>query len=273
MVFPETPVFYNPSLPPSSSLLVYLYAGQVLPTARWGTKAPLGKTRVESAHLACVLFAVAFWQLREAGLVSLELVQQRHLLRTNTSLRVSRTSVGEAGQHDGIEGGLLDVLTPGAWSQRTPAGEAVPPWLKGWADKQQQAIGELARRYNRPLPLRPTPEAVPETVTAAVGRWFGRSVSHPERVPITWTQGEGVAKGYLTLADAHRHPLLALLLGKTICVPESDRIAALEPPFSALLGRWQAFAAQESALAEQLNREVVAGIKLRRSTAESSSAH
>src|SRR4051812_39598987 len=96
------PLLFDPGLPPSSSLLFYLFAERVAPSARRGTRAPLADVRVQSAPLACALFAVAFWQLREAGLVRLELVHEQHFLKSSTRLRVTRTSIAES-QRDGIE--------------------------------------------------------------------------------------------------------------------------------------------------------------------------
>src|SRR5690349_16178616 len=61
----DTSPGFDPAPPPSSSPLLYLYAEHVVPTARWGTKAPLAGVRVKTNRLACALLAIAFWQLRE----------------------------------------------------------------------------------------------------------------------------------------------------------------------------------------------------------------
>jgi hypothetical protein len=281
---PETPPLFDPARPPSSSLLFYLYAERVVPAARRGTKAPLAGVRVDTRRLACVLFAVAFWHLRELGLVGLEVAHERRGLKTSTRVRVTRASLGEdalreEGQRDGIEGGILDVLTPGSLPRRTPAWEAVPGLLKGWATWAERAGSELASLPTlggRPNPLYAA-GAIPgdgkapaETVAEVVTAWYGADVSSPSRVPISWTEREGVAKGYLVAADAHRNPLAALFLGKTTHVPQQERIAALKPEFTQLLMRWRAFQADEAALADHLEREIVDGLDARQ--ADSSTA-
>src|SRR5207253_1763883 len=65
---PDTPPLFDPTLPPSASLLFYLYAERVVPAARWGTKAPLAGLRVDTARLACALFAAACHRHRAEGL-------------------------------------------------------------------------------------------------------------------------------------------------------------------------------------------------------------
>lgn len=268
---PETPSLFDPTLPPSSSLLFYLYAERVLPAALWGTKAPLAAVRVNTQRLACALFAVAFWQLREPGLLRLELAQERRLLKTSTHLRVARASLGQDGRRDGIEGGILDVLTPGSRGKLTPAWESLPQWLNGWGERFEGTVAELSHLPNPPIPVRNTPKAPPATVTDVVARWYGRSVRSPERLPIGWTEREGIAKGYLAVVDAHRNPLAALVLGKTDHVPQREQVAALEPRFAQLLGRWQAFQANEAVLADQLERDIAAGISACAKNLDSSS--
>ena len=93
----------------------------------------------------------------------------------------------------------------------------------------------------------------------------------PESLPITWTEREGIAKGYLAEEAAQRNPLAAVFLGTTTLVPQRERIAALEPAFAQLLARWQAFNANEAELAGQLVRAVVAGIDARRDTSDTGS--
>src|SRR6478672_2802998 len=99
---PDSPAAFDPDLPPSSSLLFYLFADRVAPAARRGTRALLADVRVDTERLAGALFGVAFWQLRAAGLIRLEPVNQGQFVRTGTQLRVVRTSGVESGRRDGI---------------------------------------------------------------------------------------------------------------------------------------------------------------------------
>jgi hypothetical protein len=258
------PAPFDPALPPSASLLAYLHAEQVAPPARRGTPAPLAAVRVDTARLACALFAIAFWQLREAGLVSLEVVSERRLLRTREHLRVARTA-GASGRRDGLEGGLLEVLTPGSRGTLTPAWEALPAWARRWAARVDRARADLAGRPDAPpLLAHAAPPAPPATVADAVARWYGSSVRNPERVSIAWTEREGVAKGYLAVVEVRRHPVAALFRGTTALAAERERVAALAAPCARLLAGWQTFQVAEAALADLLEREIAAGIDARR---------
>src|SRR2546423_755656 len=96
MPAPDTHAAFDPGLPPSSGLLFYLFADRVAPTARRGTRALLADVRVDTERLAGALFAVAFWQLRAAGLIRLELAHQGQFVRTGTQLRVVRTPGAES---------------------------------------------------------------------------------------------------------------------------------------------------------------------------------
>jgi len=87
MLVADSPRPFDPALPPSSSLLLYLFAERVLPAVRRGTALPLSGRRVDTMRLACALFAVAFWRLRQLGLLHMELQQGRHLHKTNASVR------------------------------------------------------------------------------------------------------------------------------------------------------------------------------------------
>lgn len=294
MPAPDAPLVFDPALPPSSSLLCYLFAERMMPKARWGTKAPLSEVHVSTSQLATTLFAVALWYLREFRLVRLELAQERHFLKTTTYLRVTRTEADAAGSFDGIEGGLLDLLTRGGLSRMTPAWERTPRWVKDRATTMAQTmLGRMQSMLATHPELANRPEfanlanvshlsdlsdlsrisgnkTVPATVVEVIGHWYGSSMSSPEGLPIEWTEREGVAKGYLMEVDANRNPIMGALLGKTTHVPQRERIAALEPTFAQLLAHWQAFQANEAALAGQLLTDVAAGIESRRQRTESS---
>lgn len=263
---------FDPTMPPSSSLLFYLFAERVAPAARRGTQAPLAGVHVKTDRLAYALIAVAFWHLRESGRVLLEVVSERRVFRTTTHLRITRAPASTDERYDGIEGGILDILTPSLLTKRIPAWGATPKWLRDRAVWMEQSVANLADRPGFPNLLRTAEKVAPETVTDVLARWYGPSVPNPDRVPIEWTEREGVAKGLLEVVDAGRNPVAALFVGKTTLSPQRERIAALEPMFTQLHARWQAFTANESALAGQLEREVVASIDAHRETYDSGSS-
>jgi hypothetical protein len=264
----DAPPPFDPTLPPTSSLLFYLFADRVVPTDRRGTRSPLAGVRVDTQRLACALFAVALWSLREAGRVRLELEYGLGRTGSESRLKVSRASGADEPRRDGIEGGLLDILTPGSLGKLTPAWEAMPGWVKGLIGKVENARDTLSQLHNLPADAHAPPEAPPDTVTEAVTRWYGKSVLSPSRVPIEWTEREGLAKGYLAAEDAQRHPLLALFLGKTKLAARQDHVQALEPEFARLLARWQAFKSGENTLANQLEQDVSAGISARKESTD-----
>lgn len=69
---PDRPPLFDPALPPSPSLLFYLFAERRVSISRWGTKTPVAGVRVNTNKLAGALLAVAFWNLRNSGRVHLE---------------------------------------------------------------------------------------------------------------------------------------------------------------------------------------------------------
>ena len=110
------------------------------------------------------------------------------------------------------------------------------------------------------IPPRVADQDRSQTVADLVARWFGSVVRGPYRLPIAWTEREGLAKGYLVEADVRRNPLTAFFQGATTIAPQRERIAALAPAFAALHARFRAFQSDEAALATLLDREIDAGI-------------
>ncbi len=265
---------FDPARPASSSRLFYLFSDRALPQTRRGTPAPLSDGHVDTSLLANVLFTSAFWRLGEAALVRLEAVEERKLFKSTTRLRITRVSGAGAELCDGIENGILDTITPGTHGKLTPAWESQPQWIR---DRMAQSEGMRAAFANLPnFPNLPAaahgPSAPPPgTVTDVVVKWYGNHVRDPESVPITWTEREGIAKGYLTAEDAGRNPIVAAFAGATTIMPQRERIVALEPVFAQQFGRWQAFNANEAALARLLAQEVGAGINARRDTSDTGS--
>jgi hypothetical protein len=243
------------ALPVSPSLLIYLFADRAVPTSRLGVKAPLTGVRVDKDQLARLLFGVAFWNLRESRLVQLE--------TTRDGASVTRTADSTAAPRDGIEGGILDVLTPGSAGARSASWEALPGWLRTAAKQSQDAHAQVSQVPQLPAALlahsHPT-TAPPATVKAAVVRWYGEHVTDPAAVALRWVEREAIAKGCLAVTDAHRHPVLAFFLGKTTTVAQRDPIAKLEPRISELMQRWAAFRRDESALFDRLAQEIDAAL-------------
>ena len=253
----DQPLLFDPALPPSPSLLFYLFAERVVPPARSGTKAPVVGVKVDTARLANALLAVALWHLRTAGLVRLE--------PGHDSLRVTLTASATAPHRDGIEAGLLDLLTPGVvWSKKTPAWEASGYWTRGTMGFGHHMRTQLATRPAVPAELaravRAPAQTLPETVTATITRWFGYKVHRPSAVPIQWAECEGRAKGFLAVVDAKRNPVTAFFWGKTIIAAQRRQIASLERAFAELLRHWQSFQATEISLFRQLETAVDAGL-------------
>lgn len=116
--------------PPTPSLLLYLFADQVLPKSLMGTKAPLADVKVPTANLARELFAVAFWHLRESGLVRLDLSREKVLFMNVTHLRVTRTGDGP---RDSLEGAILRHLTG------NPKQDTVKEIVRRWYGKDVSA--------------------------------------------------------------------------------------------------------------------------------------
>ncbi len=254
---------FDPALPPTSSLFLYLRAEQALPAARSGTTTPLAGVCVDSNRLAITLFAVALWRLREAGLVTLELQQERHFFKTTRSVRILPAPAAAGIHRDGIEGGILGVLMPGSpLRSLTPAWEAMPDLFKRWNDQYERRLADVSQLQNLPAVLRDRPKAEPQTVSQVISQWYG--ASHGAiGVPISWTVGEGVAKGLLSRVDAGRNPIAAFFRGRTKIAVLRGRTDPLEGQIAELLARWQAFKAAEGDLAAQLERDIDAIIDLR----------
>ena len=105
---PRLPRRAEPGETPSPSLLAYLFADRILePDGALGLAAPVPCTdrQVEAADLAAVLFAVAFWSLRERGAVRLELGRRR-LLVGRRRLEVTRI---RAESRVSLEGAVMDM--------------------------------------------------------------------------------------------------------------------------------------------------------------------
>lgn len=213
---------FDPTQPPTPSLLLYFFADRVLPKAMLGTKAPLGDVNVSTGNLAREVFAAAFWNLRESGLIRLDVIRQKVLFVNTTSLQVVRTGQGT---RDSLEGAILRQLT-----------------------------GDPKR----------------DTVKAIVMRWYGKDVPNPDSIPVAWAESEGVTKGFIDVVDAHRNVVAATFLGKTNRIPNREKIITLEPAFSQVFSRWQAFKAHEAELAKQLVHDVSSGISARRESTDNS---
>lgn len=273
---PEGSPAFDPVLPPSSSLLFYLFAEHVVPRALLGTKAPKTETRVNTKDLGRMLLAVAFWQVRELGLARLELKQERTLLQRKTTIEVTLVARDSVPHRDGIEGGLVDVLTPGSLHMMTPAWHEAPKWpanlTQRYVEHLQQALDAIAARPD--LAGMPSVAKLkdqrfasdrppPATVEDVIRHWYGGDITSPERLPISWTAQEGVAKGYLREGEHHgmATTVATAVFGQVNVMPDRARIATVESAFIQLHERWERFQASEPDLAKALEHEVAEGIE------------
>lgn len=95
---------------PTIATLIYLFADRVVPrtgTLSRGTLVPCSEVEVRTDELATLLWASAFWNLREQSFVGLELFHRRRLISNQTQIRVIRM---RQGHRPGLEGAILDLL-------------------------------------------------------------------------------------------------------------------------------------------------------------------
>jgi hypothetical protein len=257
---------FDASLPPSTPLLFYLFAEQVVPAAPSGIATPTARARLATAVLAHTLFKVAFWNLRECGLVRLEL--------RGDVVRVSRVSSAADHRLDGIEGGVLQVLSGDPIGNMTAAHESVSPFVQRIVRRSEELRANMQANMHRlPAALREmaVPSSIaPDTVSEIVAAWYGSSDLRPERVPIRWMEREGVEKGLLTEAKRQGNPIMNFFRGGTVLVPQRDRIAAVAPRFDALLRGWRKFQTTEAPLFQRLEHDIAEGIEMRRDSGTTS---
>lgn len=98
------------------SLLMYLFADRFFPPKGWrhvGVQVPCkDDVEVRLEPLAGAMVAAAFWSLRDAGLVHLELSKRKRMLVMPTT-RVAARLTADPGQRPGLEGVLVDQLREG----------------------------------------------------------------------------------------------------------------------------------------------------------------
>lgn len=95
----------------SPSLLLYLFADRFVPEKKFrsvGVEIPCRNVQVKLEELAAGLFAVAFWSLREQGIIGLEAFRARRMLVVPTT-RVRVSGLGSA-PRPGLEGEILKAL-------------------------------------------------------------------------------------------------------------------------------------------------------------------
>lgn len=110
---------------PSPSTVAYLFADRFVPTAKpgkTGMKAFATGAVVVTAELSAGLVAIALWQLREMGVVTLEQYQSKKLGFISTS-GVRATLVGDA-EVCGVEKAVLDTIR----ARRKARDQGVSAW-------------------------------------------------------------------------------------------------------------------------------------------------
>ena len=93
------------------SILACIFADRLTPRESVlgkGVDAPLGAVKVQKKALGTLLFAVAFWNLRQDGVLSLEYHEQKRFLGTRKRVLVHLREDAEA---EWLEGAVLESLT------------------------------------------------------------------------------------------------------------------------------------------------------------------
>lgn len=95
--------------PTSASLMLYLAADELVPKSGRGdaTQIPCKEKTVKKKELAAMIFASAFWGLKEWSAVSLEIMRKRFLFFKTTRVMVESLRREKS---SGLEGGILDTL-------------------------------------------------------------------------------------------------------------------------------------------------------------------
>jgi hypothetical protein len=246
---------FDPALPPSVPFVFYLFADRLIPAARFGTATPVSTARLKTGQFATMLFGVAFWHLRNLGVLQ--------LLDAAGAVSVRRTSTAATVQ-DGLMGGLLQILDGDPIGSMTAGRASMPKFLLAAAESSLGMSAQLASMPRSKLPavLRdhvPSGPTPPATVLEVVGQWYGSVVLSPEQLVIEWMEREGTAKGLFVRGKDERS-LLAKAFGKTTLLPQRQRIAALEPQFAELSRSWAAFQRSEPALFRRIEQDVEAAI-------------
>ena len=112
---------------PSTSLLLYLHADQVVRPANalTGTHVPGIEARVNLNDLAATIVAAAFWRLREDGLIALDVIKKKILfVIPATEVRATLLATGGRG---GLEGDLLTIL--GTMQGQGAVSQVVRAWF------------------------------------------------------------------------------------------------------------------------------------------------
>jgi hypothetical protein len=138
---------------PTVPLIVYLHADRLIPKRPHlgnGTHIPCSDHVVETQALATLLFASAFWSLRQAGLLAIEIVDDANGRSPHTEVML--TSVGRY-ERPGLEGAVMaDLEGPETLSEvvfRWSAQHSTDPWHDGVAEVVAEAT---AAGYLREVP-------------------------------------------------------------------------------------------------------------------------
>ena len=102
---------------------MYLFGDQVAPPDKAltvGVQVPCKELKVQRKPLTASMFAAAFFNLREQGVVGLEVVQKKVLFVKTTKVIVSRL---QSGDRPGLEGAVV---------QNTAGGESVKDIIRSW---------------------------------------------------------------------------------------------------------------------------------------------
>ena len=188
--------------PPASTLL-YLFADQVLPPDKAmsvGVEVPCAGAKVQRQPLTAGLFAIALWNLREHGYVTLE-YQEKKRLGMFTTRQVIATGTKPGPRGGPLEGQLINVLWGG---QPQSVGDLVYRWFGDdyadphahvvnaarqaavalgvfeEVDANRGAVGSLVLGKSKLVPVCERREQLRDAATETLQRWQAFRTAEPQ---------------------------------------------------------------------------------------------
>jgi len=209
--------------------LLYLFANQVVShstilshlDAQHGIRLPCQKTAVQLGSLERLVFAWAFWHLRECGLIELGYLES-----------VGGEEADDAGSDDKSPG---DIVVRRVGDVTGARGFEVE--VLNACGEQDELIGPVLRR------------------------WAGQHIPLPLYAVVRGLHMEAASRGLVHLKepDDRGDPFTDHRLAH-FASEDCERIAALEPTFAELLSRWRVFETQRPQAAADLEEQCRLGL-------------
>lgn len=211
----------------SAPVLSFLFADRIVPADTMfsaGTVLPCSDAKVQSTALAATLFAVAIWDLRERGRLTVSVEERKRLgfVKTNPVLLRPTAPVPAGGSTD------------------TPPDVAT-------ATLQDEILAEVS-----------DPDGI--RVKDLVWRWFREDAPSPNAVVINRVKADAVHEGFYEEIDSGHGKVGRFFLGATELHPRCDVVESHRAEAEALFARWQTFLQTEVDLAARLVKECEKGI-------------